>query len=102
MTRSTANVLPPAVVEWVLTRLPLRKEARTAWQAAEAAGLPDRMLVAFGFSCPRIPRFSNPDQFHHGFRRGVALSLPISADNASMFNLTARVVANYRHALVQP
>ena len=56
----------------------------------------------FGFSCSRIPRFSNPDQFHHGVRRGVALGLPISADNASMFNLTARVVANYRHALVQP
>ena len=45
MTRSTANVLPPAVVEWVLTRLPIRKEQGAAWQGVEAAGLGDRIRV---------------------------------------------------------
>ena len=44
--RSTANALPPAVVEWVLTRLPIRKEQGAAWQAVEVAGLSDKILVA--------------------------------------------------------
>jgi len=46
LTRSTAKALPPAVVEWVLTQLPIRKEQGAAWQAAEVAGLVERMLVA--------------------------------------------------------
>ena len=43
---AVSEKLPPAVVEWVLTQLPIRKEQGAAWNAALDAGLTEPALVA--------------------------------------------------------
>ena len=54
--------------------------------------------------CPYIPRFSNPLQpyDYDGFPTGFAVGTFFgAADNASVLNMTARTVANFRHAYFQ-
>ena len=55
--------------------------------------------------CPQIPRFSNSQQSYLGIPApplGIAVGQPHAADNATVMNLTARTVANFRHAYVSP
>ena len=46
MGRSTAHALPPAVVEWVLTQLPIPKDCESAWVEVERSKLGERQQVA--------------------------------------------------------
>jgi hypothetical protein len=49
-----------------------------------------------GFSCTRIPYWSNPDVLYEGDPTGVDPNAPDSADNARTLNNTAFAVANFR------
>ena len=53
-----------------------------------------------GVGCARIPYFSNKDQTYMGFPLGVPDGFPYFSlvDNRLAMNLTARTVANFRHA----
>jgi hypothetical protein len=54
---------------------------------------------ALGQPCPRIARFSNPDQLHEGTPLGVAEGSPAAADNRRAMSNGAAIVANYRAAV---
>lgn len=47
-------------------------------------------------TCTEIPYFSNPDVFYNGWRTGVPIDQPASANNALTFNNTAPIVAKFR------
>ncbi len=48
-----------------------------------------------GYSCTRIPNFSNPDVSYGGVPTGISISLSNSADNRLTLNNSAYTVANF-------
>jgi hypothetical protein len=54
-----------------------------------------------GYSCTRIPYWSNPNMSYQGFPTGISENAPDSANNRLSLNNTANTVANFRPSVIQ-
>jgi hypothetical protein len=68
-------------------------DVTAGWRTIMAYG---NACTAQGKTCPRLPRFSNPDQTHQGAPLGVPLTATTAADNRSAHGFYATSVSTYR------